>query len=335
MSFTYQSYIVAEPKIQRVALRSGAGNYFLDIVVEASSVPHGTAVFYIADLRATVRACNLDLGTATPVGQSFLNVASPDAKYRTQTWPSLAVAISQQAMQLIEDARTGADLQLNVKLQATVNAFLQAAGKPQRTQSADGPLQRSLPVCGVENNFYAPTHVEEDIQYTVPQSEWIRLLNGAGYSRSMLFEVPFPKQQAPTAASRAVSHFEAASAAFTRAEYATTVAKCREALESAVDDIGIKPPEWKKLSEKDQREKMSITDRLALCWAATRHTTHQAHHGGDYEREEARYILGMAALAISMALRKPGLLGSSVISEIPPRAAAVSAGEKNGPEARP
>ncbi len=311
MSFCYHSYIVAEPKIQRVALRAGTENYFLDIFTEFSALPHDSAVFYITDLRSTVRACNLELGTAVPVGQSFLNVANPGAKHRTQTWLHFAVAISQEAMQRIEDARAGADLHLGIKLHATANALMQAPGKPQEPQSAESPLQRSVPLCRFENNFYAPTHIEEDLQYIAPQSEWIKLLDGAGYGRSMLFEVPFPKPQTPAVESRAVSHFQAASAAFTRAEYATTVAKCREALEAAADDIGIKPPDWKKLSERGHREKMSITDRLALCWAATRHTTHQAHHGGDYEREEARYILGMTALAISMALRKPGLLGGS------------------------
>jgi len=68
-------HTLTEPKNQRVVPRAGAENYFLDIFTEFSALPHDSAVFYITDLRATVRACNLELGTAVPVGQSFLNVA--------------------------------------------------------------------------------------------------------------------------------------------------------------------------------------------------------------------------------------------------------------------
>ena len=317
MSFTFQCYILAELKIQRVSLRRGAGNYFLEITIEASSVPHNAAVFYITDLRAAVRACNLDLGTAVPAGRSFLDVAHPGTKDRAPTWLQLAVPISQDALQLIEDVRAGADVQLDVRLQGTVNAFMQAAEKPQQTQSVESPLRRISPLCRFEPNFYAPTHVEENLQYTVPQSEWIKLLNVAGYGRSILFEVAFPRQQAPAAASKSISHFEAASAAFARAEYATTVAKCREALEAAASECGIKWVDWKKVSDGDNHRQMSIADRLALCWSASRHATHPAHHGDDYEREEARYILGMTALAISMALRKPGLFVAGEAQEPP------------------
>lgn len=312
MSLTYLCYILAEPKIQRASLRPGAGNYFLEITIAASAVPHDAAVFYITNLRAIVRACNLDLGIAVPVGQSFLNVAGPGAKYQTPTWPQLTVPVPQAALQSIEDCRLGADVQLDVRLQGTVNTFMQAPEKPQQTQSAESPLHVVPPLCKFEPNFYAPTHVEENLQYTVPQSEWIKLLNAAGYGRSMLFEVAFPKQQASAVESRSTSHFEAASAAFARAEYATTVAKCREALEAAASECGIEWVDWKKVSDGGNRGRMSIADRLALCWSASRHATHPAHHGDDYGREEARYILGMTALAVSMALRKPGLFGTSV-----------------------
>lgn len=63
---------------------------------------------------------------------------------------------------IVAEARAGADLHLSIKLHATANALMQAPGKPQEPQSAESPLQRSLPLCRFENNFYAPNVVPLD-----------------------------------------------------------------------------------------------------------------------------------------------------------------------------
>ena len=102
-----------------------------------------------------------------------------------------------------------------------------------------------------------------DLALTIPQSNWGKLLDKAGYQKTIFFEIEVPDADALSAA---LNHMKDAQAAFLEGRYADAVAGCRKALESAISDADFCPP-WQETKGKNSRENMSIEARFRLSFA--------------------------------------------------------------------
>lgn len=97
--------------------------------------------------------------------------------------------------------------------------------------------------------------------------------------------------------------------------YADAVGKLRESLDRAAEAVGVGKLDWNKAASGKSRNGMDLQERFLLAWNTTRHLTHPAHHGERYSREGARYVLGMGALALSLAAGAPGALKAQKVEE--------------------
>lgn len=127
------------------------------------------------------------------------------------------------------------------------------------------------------------------------------------YARTFLYEIPWPKSENDEL-EESISYFEKARKAFLSGSYTEAVGVLRESLDSAAKVTDIERFTWSKVANRKSREALIPAERFLLAWNATRHLTHSAHHGETYSREEARYILGMGALALSFAANASGVL---------------------------
>ncbi len=153
---------------------------------------------------------------------------------------------------------------------------------------------------------FKPARGFDDHVLKVPQSDWVKLLDQAGYQKTIFVEIKGPDDDALGAA---LKHMKDAQAAFLRGSYAHAVAECRKALESAIPDADFCP--WEETKNRDARENMTAKARFRLSWCAIRHITHSAHHPDgikdEFSRSMAQYVLHATYLALSLLSKESDL----------------------------
>jgi hypothetical protein len=186
--------------------------------------------------------------------------------------------ISAQAMEHLEEARAGGNLELELKLLAEV---------------------------------FDPKSVRmgwSDVRCLISQSDWLVALEGCGYMKAVLFEIPIPTDLALGDAK--LLHFlKSARRAFVEGRYTETVANCRDVLDQLTrylkqqDEIAT----LRSLG-RDERQQLSVRQRelrlrtVAMDYASLAH--HQAEMNPDcvFDRSAAQMMLGVASSLASAAL---------------------------------
>ncbi|MDB4930663.1 MAG: hypothetical protein JWM10_3147 [Myxococcaceae bacterium] len=152
----------------------------------------------------------------------------------------------------------------------------------------------------------------------VPQSEWVKALAAAQWSRLMLIEVPMPDPQDHPEMARALGFLAQARERLGRGEYRGAVAHCREALEAlghAKKDPGSQNFPVKEGDLFAHNRGKTKEERFQLLRFAARVVTHPAHHAGkepeagvpdvEYDRADAYAIVMHVAMLIAQASRRP------------------------------
>lgn len=302
----YSNYVIAEVECRNVTAQVMVGRYRLlfDLKFDLKKWESGQLrghVPYVTGLRATAKANGALLGMALPTEEDFLppiDSATPGTLTATRIF---ALDVDQQVLEEIEQARAERDA--DFELQVTGTASILSLGKGDTRETPFGPLRQLEPL------LVEPRQATARAYHRVPRSDWVELLNGTGYGHTLLFEIPWPEGR-EDGLSGAVSQFEAARAAFLTGSYTEAIGILRDSLDRAADAAAVGTLDWSKVAGKSRRE-MSLEERFLLAWNAARHLTHPAHHGEHYSREEARYVLGMGALALSLALKSPGVLNGA------------------------
>ncbi len=302
-SLSYSNYVIAEVDCRTVTAQATVGRYRLLFHLEFDLKKWESAqlrgyVPYINGLRATVMATGALLGVALPTQEDFLPPVDPATPGTVTATRAFALDVDRQVLEAIERRREGQDADFALEVMGTASILSLGEGDAQGTPF--GPLRQLKPL------LVEPRRVTASVHHRVPRSDWVELLNGVGYGRTLLFEIPWPAS-GMAGFSEAISHFQAAQAAFVSGYYTEAVGKLREGLDRAAEAVDVGRLDWKKIAGRS-REDMSLEERFLLAWNATRHLTHPAHHGGSYSREEASYVLGMGALALSLAAGAPGVL---------------------------
>lgn len=302
----YSSHTIADVECQNIVVEQAIGRYRLlfelnfDLRNWDGSLTRGY-VPSLTSLRLVVKLNGAVVGTAFPEKEDFLTPVHPGTSNTVAVRRSFALDIDSHTLDRIEQERSEQDVSFELEVFGTGTIFAVRDANFQHDPSFPKPL-------GIEPLFFEPCQVKADIRHQVPQSDWIKLLDQMNYARTLLYEIPWPKSD-DDKLNEAISHFESARHSFLSGSYKDAVGKLRESLDSACLAIGCeKNANWGKVVKRQSREALTIQERFLLTWNSVRHLTQRAHHGDDYSREEARYILGMGALALSLAVNAPGVL---------------------------
>lgn len=301
----YSNMIVAGVVCRDVSAYQVVGSHRLVFELEFDLRKWGKShAAYVTTLRLAVKIDSVMLGIAWTEEEDFLPPAEPEFLNSEKVRRRFAVSMDHQTLDEIERKRKAADLSFEIEVLGTGELCrLQDETLPETTPV--GNFVRAEPLA------FGKRLVKATLYHQMPQSVWVKLLDQMGYARTLLFEIPWSKDPGDSLA-EAISHFEDARRLFLSGYYAEAVARLRDCLDSACSVIDCEKFSWKKvsekLSEKASREDMKAQERFLLVWNSVRHLTNFAHHEGDYSREEAHYILGMGALALSLASTAPGVL---------------------------
>ncbi len=302
-SLSYFSRVIADVEYKNVTVEPVVGHYRLIFHLEFG--PKNWNDSYIpslTSLRAAVKLNGTSVGTALPTAEDFLPLVQPKSSYSTSIQRSFALDIDLRTLGRIERERKeqGVAFEIEVFGTATVHSLFSGDSPERRDAFFPLPLR-------IEPLLSEPFLARADICCGISQSDWIDLLHRMGYARTLLYEIPWPAGDGDTLRS-AISHFESARELFLAGNHKGAVAELRDSLDSACAEIDCEQLQWDKVKNGESRKSMQLDERFLLAWNSVRHLTHSAHHGGNYSREEARYILGMGALALSLAASTPGLL---------------------------
>ena len=171
-------------------------------------------------------------------------------------------------------------------------------------------LYFKLKVYGETNGDQGKGTASDEIPFYVNQSQWLDLLKSINYGEFLLFEIPVPSITKSENLRAVVDLLNQARNHFLYGLYDETVATCRKALDSLtiILDDEDKQTEAKKQFKND-KEHMSLEQRVLFIREALRHFTHLAHHVSEvgesfsFTRQEASFTLGSTAVIISFALQ--------------------------------
>ena len=146
-------------------------------------------------------------GRVTPYLGTFLPQLQPVIlpPLGTEQTLQLAVEVSQHQLQLIEEGQTGGDLRLDIYLSGY----------------------------SVQEGQYAQIN-ESQISHQIGQSDWLVLLQRAGYRRFLLLELEAPDADAQPALADAITYYRQAHGHYLDGEWRLTVESLRQSLASLV-----------------------------------------------------------------------------------------------------
>lgn len=310
-SLTYSIYTIADVECRNVSVEQTVDHYrmLFELNFDLMSWDGGQLRGYVpslTSLRLVVKLNGTVVGTAFPKEEDFLAPMHPQTRNVAAVRRSFALDVDPRTLDKIEQERNEQDISFELEVLGTATVFALRNANFQHASSFPEPL-------GVEPLLFEPQLAKADIRHQIPQSDWIMLLDQMGYARILLYEIPWPKSD-DDKLNGAISYFESARESFLSGFYTDAVVKVRKSLESACSAIGCEQAmneAWGKLS--NNRKAMEHGERFLLVWGSIRHLANLAAHPGEnYSREEAHYILGMSALALSLAANTPGALRGAI-----------------------
>jgi hypothetical protein len=309
-SVFHEPVFVCTAMSEGIQLSDGLSGYFLRIPIKLQLSPYILAGNPSKDYRITVQleGAELHIGYVNHgtkyngnASKSFLCDTLCEALYQicpgypTGYNPHCPVfLISSELLEIMESNRNGNDAQFTLFIRGTARVYEKLA----QVKDAGSPSPRYKVIDDTILRCDA-------IPITIPQSDWVRQLEQASHSISLLVECPIPmKKEEQTGTFAALAALKQARNNYYLGKYTDCVVKCREVL-SAVKLKGL--DKYLKLEYSELRN-MSKRERLELAVAATRHISHLGHHpeslnGDDFSRAEASAILALTSAALHLVTR--------------------------------
>ena len=264
--------VLVETEISQLSVRPGVGCYRIELDVTLSPTRHTPE-----QGRLTLRGGQADLGRSTSGNSSAylgeIHIAgNPTISLSQRCSVEVNLVLSPLQLSEIRNRTTGGDVWITVHLQGF--AVTQEPG-----EQIEGHAQ---------------------IKHKIPQSDWLRQLEYAGFAEVLLIEVTTPPSDAPANLKASVSKLKKAQALFHQGDYEGSVAACRKALEALYKGLEVNPKEAEEAFKKDRRG-MTLYERKLLLRHILRHYTHPAHHADErsidphYTRSDAQLALTSTA----------------------------------------
>jgi hypothetical protein len=261
MAFIYGNQsIFSKVEARLLSLTAGFDDYLVEIEVVCIPQNPMQGALAIDDLRLVVAFGNKSIGIARPtvISDSFIAFRQLTSAQPPQV-RHFELRLSSGALSRLERLRNGSDVVFQLTLLGNITGY--AARKPEQKEVHSGIPWAGTVLLNEEPGwvFKPETGRHEHLVVTIARSEWVKLLDAAGYRSLMLIEIEMPRADELGAP---MIHMRDAHAAFLEGRYDDTVAQCRTALESVLSDKEFCP--WNETRNRDSREKMSIEARFRL-----------------------------------------------------------------------
>ncbi|MEW8394242.1 MAG: hypothetical protein AB2651_20895 [Candidatus Thiodiazotropha sp.] len=140
--------------------------------------------------------------------------------------------------------------------------------------------------------------------FPVKQTDWINALKNMAFQKTIMYEIPLPDFSDNSLAAQ--KHFERAQNFLYQGTYDDSVGECRKIFELLEIDKTGNILGSARNKYHDDREKLSIQERMALLKDILKLFTHKPHHANQteqYSRDQAKLILG-TTIAYFCAMQK-------------------------------
>ncbi len=154
--------------------------------------------------------------------------------------------------------------------------------------------------------------LQDQVLFSISQSDWLKVLTGTGFLNMLLFEVPIPDASNNPDLADAVEALRQAQKQLILNECNLAVSQCRLALESLRKALSLNSKTRNAVdnySDRNNRRQMSQMERELLIREVLLHYTHPPHHAGhggtlsEYSRREAAMIVGLTSCVLSSAIK--------------------------------
>jgi len=279
VSLSWNGRIVADPVLVRIHGYKVAGGFGLRLGVEFAVPAWDAATF--GDMPTVIFfPASVQVGDSEPyaIGRAFCENPKPFMVTASGSSPNAALfelVLSPAAMERLERTRNGRGMQVKMTLQA----------EARRTEET-----RVL---------------TDEVSKTFNQSDWLAVLEQAGYGRTMLFEVPIPEDE------RGTEHWsrllERARREFLLGHYSTSVGTCRLVLEALTSELKQdtatqSASDVKKRRDRTLEQRELVLRQAAMDYASPSHHTDCGHPDDLYDRRESQMVLGVTANLVASAL---------------------------------
>lgn len=145
--------------------------------------------------------------------------------------------------------------------------------------------------------------------FHVPESSWVKQLNGSGADTVLLFEVRLPQERDLSIMDPAAQHLVAAQQHLVRGNYREVVSQCRQVTEELLRDRT--RPMFDEFPNGAARQNMTKADREDFMTNALQIYTHLAAHSGskdgemNFSRTDAKMALAIASSLVSRKYARP------------------------------
>lgn len=277
MGISWNNRTIADARLTRIYGGRMAGGYVLRLGVDFDVLNWDEAAPPPIVIVAPARVC-VQGQTGMVLGWAYPEVLKPFtvSQYASKLGVLFDLPLTQQAMEALERHRSGLNVSLSVKLQAEVR-------------------------CGVE---VQPGWA--DLTCTFNLSQWLEVLDQAGYGRTLLFEVPIPTE--PAGLGSAIEHLEVARRFLVSGHHSEVVAKCRMVLERLTQELN--EEQAFKAARDSHRTDRTAPQRELLMRQAALDFSHLAHHPtgtslhDSFDRNAAQMMLGVTAALVSSAMAR-------------------------------
>ncbi|MCU7871763.1 MAG: hypothetical protein KZQ91_03360 [Candidatus Thiodiazotropha sp. (ex Lucinoma borealis)] len=141
--------------------------------------------------------------------------------------------------------------------------------------------------------------------FTVKQADWINALKNMAFQKTIMYEIPLPDFSDNSLSAQ--KHFERAQNYLYQGNYDDSVGECRKIFELLEIDKAGNILGSARNKYHDDREKLSIQERMALLKDILKLFTHKPHHANqteEYSRDQAKLILGSTIAYFCAMLKK-------------------------------
>jgi hypothetical protein len=309
MDFIYGSYTVfSKIEARGPTMRAAFGGYLLDLNVRFTPNNPLRGAIVVEDLQVMVSLGEprRQLGIAFPLlarGNTGTIAIRNMANGRQFDFDlEFRLHLSKLALEEVDACRNGNDATFDLAVHGNIVGYGADGEEPMIKQPTDLWSEHILLNAG-PHRVYRPYPGHRSLVLHVPQSEWIKQLEAAGYQRSILLEIPFSDH---TTVGEGGKHLRDAQDAFFQGRYADAVSRCRDALDSVIPVYHIGQRQlFKVAAEEIARRQMTAEDAFSLAWASIRQITNATHHRNRihvaFTRPMAEFVLGATALALNLA----------------------------------
>jgi hypothetical protein len=228
MNFTYGRYSVFQKIDARLlSIRTGLYRYIMaiEVVFTPNNPPQGALV--IDNLRVGVffGSEKKNVGVARPSADSDSFIALRQLKTSQQEIrQQFELYLSPSTLEALEATRNGSNAIFHLTVSGNITGYAATRTEPNEKQP-ETPWSENV-LLNVEPSWiFKPVRGLHDVGLTVPQSDWVKLLDQAGYKKTVFFEIEIPNTVTLGAA---LKHMKDAQAAFLEGRYADAVGECRK-----------------------------------------------------------------------------------------------------------